>query len=84
MSNTLNSYLFAQETTRRRRAESEAAAAHLELARRDELAAMLVSQEEPVHTLGIDRNALQAVLAFLVHGDQHRLVRDAAALRGRA
>ena len=41
----------AEDRTRRWRAESENAAARLELAKRDENAARLLSQHEPVHSL---------------------------------
>lgn len=71
-------YMAAQTRTQLRRAEVEGAQARLELAQRDERAAMLVSQHEPVESLGIDRKKLAAVLSFLKHGDLRRLEADAS------
>lgn len=71
----------ARERINRWKAEHENATARLELARRDEVAALLVSQHEPVHSLGIDRNALRVLLAYLTHRDVPRMQRELAALK---
>lgn len=75
--------LFAcQNKTARWRAERENATARYELAQADEAMAFLLSQHEPVHTLGIDRNALRVLFAFVKHHDKHRLERELAELKG--
>ena len=71
------SRLFAsQEVTRRWKAESENASARLEIARIKEHCAYLVSQHEPVNSLGLDRERLRLVLSYIHHGDLQRLLRD--------
>lgn len=66
----------AQSHVRRWQAECENAAARLELARRQEAAAVLLSQHEPVARLGIDRERLRVLLSFLVHTNKERLDRE--------
>lgn len=61
-------------------AERENATARLELARAAEARAYLLSQHEPVASLGIDRNVLRVLLAFTAHHDKARLAREVAAL----
>lgn len=74
-------HLFScQDQTARWRAEAENAGARLELAQRNERAAFLISQCEPVASLGMDREHLRAMLSFLRHGDLKHLGRDLAAL----
>ncbi len=77
------SVLFAaQSMSARRRAEREAASANLELALVKEHMAMLMSQHEPVASLGLDRERLRIALKFLSHGDAHRAQKDLAELEG--
>lgn len=71
----------ASDRIDRWRAERENASARLQLAERDRAAALLVSQHEPVHSLGIDRNALRVLLAYVSHGDAPRMQRELAALK---
>ncbi|NQW26213.1 MAG: hypothetical protein HQ473_07625 [Cryomorphaceae bacterium] len=69
-------YMEKQEITLRWKAEVENAAARCELAQRDERAAMIISQPDPVESLGLDRERLRLVLRFLAHGDKARLERE--------
>jgi hypothetical protein len=71
----------AHDKVERWTAERENATARLELARRDENAAFILSQHEPVATLGMDREALRVLLDFLYHGDKARLNRAVSALQ---
>ena len=68
-------------------AERENADARLNLARTRECCKLLVSQYDPVFSLGIDRDALKVLLDFVQHHDTSRLRRDcealSAAIRGR-
>jgi hypothetical protein len=43
----------------------------------------LLSQHDPVAKLGIDREKLRAVLAFVWHGNVDRMERDFAALEAK-
>jgi len=61
-------------------AERENASAQLELARMRECCALLVSQYDPVFTLGIDRVKLKVLLDFVQHHDTARLRRECEAL----
>lgn len=72
----LQALFYAQSETRRWRAESENAGARLQLARADEARAFLLSQHEPVASLGMDRKALRILLSFTVHGDTKRMRRE--------
>jgi len=62
-------------------AERENASARLDLARASEARAYLISQHEPIHSLGIDRNVLRVLLHFTAHHDKARLTRELAALK---
>lgn len=75
---SLDKLFAAQGEVRRWKAETENATARLELARIRERSALLISQHDPVNSLGIDREKLRAVLAFLEHGDLKRLERETA------
>ena len=76
MSNDLQN-LFQQDTeVKAARAESEASSRGLELAMIHRNCAHLLSQHEPVNSLGVDREALRILLSFVKHGDQNRLDRD--------
>jgi hypothetical protein len=69
-------YPSINDTVRRFRAEREAATASLELALTRECSKLLITQHEPVASLGIDRKALQILLDFLHHHDSERLRRE--------
>lgn len=66
----------AEDKTRRWRVEVENATARLELAKIHENCAYLISQHEPVASLGLDREKLRHVLNFIHHGDLERLLRE--------
>lgn len=68
--------MHADTEVQRRRAECEAADAKLEIARMLRNIAFLLSQHEPVATLGLDREALSRALAFVQHGDVERCLRN--------
>ena len=68
------------DTVRRWMAECENADARLELARVRECCKLLVSQYDPVASLGIDRERLAVLLDFVQHHDTSRLRREADAL----
>lgn len=72
--------LNAQEEVRRWKAEQENASARLQLARAKESRAFLMSQAEPVNSLGIDRDVLGVLLAFTVRNDKAWMERELAAL----
>jgi len=72
----LSHYLNAKDRTARWRAEWENASARMELAQHEERMALLMSQQEPVATLGLDREALRLALQFVRHGDLARLERE--------
>lgn len=74
----LQALFSAQEEVRRWRAESENASARLQLATAKEARATLLSQHEPVASLGMDREALRILLSFTVHGDNKRMHREVA------
>ena len=69
------------DTVRRWIAERENANAQIELARMKECCNLLLSQNEPVESLGVDRNALKVLLDFVRHHDLDRLRRDAEKVR---
>lgn len=62
-----------QNETARWKAEVENATARLELARIRERSAYLISQHEPVNSLGLDRERLRLALRYLEHGNLTRL-----------
>lgn len=76
----LQQLFIAQAHVARWRAEHENASARLELAEAAECMAYLVSQHEPLHSLGIDRNVMTVLLSFVQHHDKHRLERALAQL----
>ncbi|WP_369913922.1 hypothetical protein AB8810_12910 [Xanthomonas sp. NCPPB 3005] len=76
----LDSLFLADCEVRRWRAERENATARLELAQAKAARARLLSQYEPVNSLGIDRETLRALLAFTSHHDEQRLKRELGAL----
>lgn len=72
----------AQEEVRRWTAERENASAQLQLARAREARARLLSQHEPVASLGVDRAVLRVLLNYTSHHDTGRLGRELAELPG--
>jgi hypothetical protein len=66
----------SQSEVRRWSAERENATARLELARTSEARAYLLSQHEPVASLGLKREQLRVLLAFTAHHDKARLHRE--------
>lgn len=78
--NEFGMYPSNTDAARRWTAERENASARLELARMRECCALLVSQYDPVFSLGIDRAKLKVLLAFVQHHDTARLRRECEAL----
>lgn len=80
--NEFGMYPSNNDTVRRWMAEYENASARLELARTRECCALLLSQHDPVYSLGVDRARLKVLLDFVRHHDPARLRRECeAALR---
>lgn len=77
--NRFGMYPNNTEEVRRWEAERENANARLALARTKECCKLLVSQYDPVHSLGIDRDALKVLLSFVTHHDPDRLRREVEA-----
>ena len=78
--NEFGMYPSNTDTARRWMAERENADARLALARTRECCDLLVSQHDPVFSLGIDRKALKVLLDFVQHHDPARLRRECEAL----
>ena len=78
--NDFGMYPSNTEEVRRWSAERENATARVELARTRECCRLLVSQHDPVHSLGIDRETLRVLLDFVRHHDTSRLRRECEAL----
>lgn len=74
--NDFGMYPSNTDAARRWYAERENATARLELERTRECCRLLISQSEPVLSLGIDRDALKILLAFVQHHDTARLRRE--------
>jgi hypothetical protein len=55
----------------------------LEIANARRNCAFLISQHDPVAKLGVDREKLRAVLAYVWHGDVGRMERDFAKLEAK-
>jgi hypothetical protein len=66
----------AEENQARWKAESENASARWQLASIDKNCAYLISQAEPVNRLGINREHLRIILAYIRHGNLTRLNRE--------
>jgi hypothetical protein len=75
--------MMDEEKVRRWSAEHDSAGAHLEIAKAWRNCSYLLSQHDPVAKLGIDREKLRAVLAFVWHGNDARLERDFAKLEAK-
>jgi hypothetical protein len=78
--NEFGMYPSNNDTVRRWMAEKENAEARLQLAKTRECCNLLVSQYDPVCSLGIDRKALKVLLDFIQHHDPARLRRECDAL----
>ena len=61
-------YMSAKETTARYRAQREAASAGLDLAQMRERCAEVISQHEPLNTLGLNRDAVRRLVLFIQCG----------------
>jgi hypothetical protein len=77
--NEFGMYPSNTDAVRRWMAERENASARLELARTRECCSLLISQHDPVFSMGIDRDALKILLGFIAHHDTHRLRRECEA-----
>ena len=76
-------YIGNSDKVSRWKAERENASARLEIAQMKEAARLLVSQYDPVHSLGIDRKKLEVLLSFVCHHrDTSRLRRESESLGG--
>lgn len=62
------SYMHAKEITARHRAQRDAASAGLELAIVLERCAEVLSQHEPLHSLDLDREAVERLVRFIQCG----------------
>ena len=78
----LSDLFYARSEVARWRAEFENASARLELAEIAERKAYLLSQYEPLKSLGMDadRDKLALLFRYLGHGDLARLKRDGGVL----
>lgn len=70
-----------QEEVRRWNAECENAQARLQLAKDRAAAAELLSQHDPVHGLGVDREALRILLDYVFRHDKAHLAAQISAFR---
>lgn len=82
--NDFGMYPSNTDAARRWDAERENASARLELERTRECCRLLVSQHDPVFSLGIDRDALKVLLSFVHHHDTARLRRECETLLTRS
>ena len=82
--NEFGMYPSNNDTVRRWMAEYENASAQLELARTRECCVLLLSQHDPVYSLGVDRARLKVLLDFVRHHDPARLRRECEALLPKA
>lgn len=78
--NEFGMYPTNNDEVRRWIAEKENATARMELAKTRECCRLLVSQYDPVFSLGIDREKLKVLLSFVQHHDTARLRRECEAL----
>ena len=67
--NDFGMYPSNNDTVKRWMAERENATARMELAKSRECCNLLISQHDPVSSLGIDRKALKILLDFVQHHD---------------
>lgn len=66
--NDFSRYMNAKEITARHRAQRDAASAGLDLAIMRERCAEVLSQHEPINTLGLDRDAVRRLVFFIQCG----------------
>lgn len=78
--NDFGMYPNNTDTAKRWIAERANAEARLQLAKTQECCRLLVSQYDPVSSLGIDRKALKILLDFVQHHDPARLRRECESL----
>ncbi len=78
--NEFGMYPSNTDAARHWSAERENADARLTIARARECCKLLVSQHDPVHSLGIDRAVLKVLLDFVWHQDTRRLRRECEAI----
>lgn len=74
--NEFGMYPHNNEEVKRWKAERENASARLEIATAKECCNLLISQYDPVASLGINRDQLKVLLSFIWHADTSRLRRD--------
>lgn len=77
--NEFGMYPSNTDEVRRWKAEGENASARLELARTRECCRLLISQHDPVFSMGVDRDVLKILLGFIAHHDTARLRRECEA-----
>lgn len=82
--NEFGMYPSNNDTVRRWMAERDNAEARLALAWTRECCALLLSQHDPVYSLGFDRARLKVLLDFVQHHDPARLRRECEALLPKA
>lgn len=78
--NEFGMYPSNDVSVQRWNAERENATARMELERIRACCQLIISQHDPVASLGLDRDRLAVVLNFVRHGDTARLRRDCAAI----
>lgn len=76
----LQDLFHAQDDVKRWRAERENASARLQIASYGERVAYLLSQHDPIASLGLDREKLRIVFNYLEHGNITRLYAEKANL----
>jgi hypothetical protein len=69
-------FMRAKEVTEKYYAQYDAAGAHLEKARMEERCAQLLSQHEPVASIGIDREKLRVIIDFIKTGRYEEVIKD--------
>ena len=79
--NDLSVLFQEQDRVARWKAEVENATARLQIARMNEHIALLISQHDPVASLGLDRERLRLALNYIRHGELSRLDLEYEALR---
>lgn len=72
----LNLLFNAEDKVDRWSAEFNYASTKLNLARMNKNMAYLISQYEPINSLGIDRDIIQIIFSYITHGNIKRLERD--------
>lgn len=82
--NEFGMYPSNTDAARHWTAARDNASSQLELARVRECCRLLVSQYDPVASLGIDRDALKVLLSFVQHHDTARLRRECETLLPRS